>query len=166
MAMRKRSKANEKSIRVYRSGVKARSWNIVDPNASSRHMDDGVQIRANIAVDKTAMHQSQIVIDISTAGIVYLFESHFRIEKMSVGETALRLFQARRAASRLLDALDAISSGQCYSVNTLLDEIPLDKTLFEDEESVAKLRAVKTHEWDPECLRLLSCRICKARKAK
>jgi hypothetical protein len=143
-------------------------WNVVEVDPDYKATDSGVEIKANIAVNKDAERQSGIKVLVSEDALIDLFESYFMIEGFGLGNFVKRvcrsmkasndaLVQSRAANRNLLRALDA-STGESIDWSDwdwrgyfdplhYLASIPSSKKVFDDH-SRELLKILKRHKWD------------------
>ena len=143
-------------------------WTVVEVEPYYGVTDSGVEIEANIAVNKDAQRQSVINISISEDALIDLFESYFMIEGFGLGNFIKRVRRSKKASDDALDqsnaasrnllcALDA-STGESidwsdfhwrgyYDPSIYLARIPSSKKVFDDD-SRELLKLLKRHNWN------------------
>ena len=71
-------------IRVYRGGVTSAKWKLVSQRPKVQKINDTISIRANIAVNKGAERQSEMMVEISSEALLDLFETQFEVKGKGV----------------------------------------------------------------------------------
>ena len=135
-------------IRVYRGGVTSAKWKLVSQRPKVQKINDTISIRANIAVNKGAERQSEMMVEISSEALLDLFETQFEVKGKGVGELIMSLRKARRAASTLMEAIDNIRLGFLGLVDIHLRNVPPEPASFDYAESLEQLKAAQNHNWE------------------
>jgi hypothetical protein len=136
-------------ILVRRGGAdEASQWRVVNrrPRIGKKRYSNAMTISANIAVNKNAEKQSEIEIVIPEDRLIDLFEKHFEIQTLGIGDLIRLLKKSQRIACDLVTVIDNIRCELSYSTNSSLKRIKLDEEVF-DKDALHNLEKAKKQNW-------------------